>query len=77
MRNSSPPSSHLVIGCDQSKQPPKQHRRRKRLEPLYRSGSGPCRAQLKAIRQTGDLYNRTRLTPRVKNLFSLFLKWRR
>jgi pyruvate/2-oxoglutarate dehydrogenase complex dihydrolipoamide dehydrogenase (E3) component len=37
----------------------------------------PYPTQAEAIRQTGDLYNRTRLTPRVKNLFSLFLKWRR
>jgi pyruvate/2-oxoglutarate dehydrogenase complex dihydrolipoamide dehydrogenase (E3) component len=35
----------------------------------------PTRAE--AIRQTGDLYNRTRLTPKVKNLFTTFLKWRR
>ena len=37
----------------------------------------PYPTQAEAIRQTGDLYNRTRLTPRIKNLFSLFLKWRR
>ena len=37
----------------------------------------PYPTQAEAIRQTGDLYNRTRLTPRVKNLFRLFLKWRR
>ena len=37
----------------------------------------PYPTQAEAIRQTGDLYNRTRLTPRVKNLFTTFLKWRR
>lgn len=35
----------------------------------------PTRAE--AVRKTGDLYNRTRLTPFVKNLFTLILKWRR
>jgi hypothetical protein len=29
-----------------------------------------------AIRKAGDAYNRTRLTPRVKRLFSLWLRWR-
>lgn len=37
----------------------------------------PYPTQAEAIRQTGDLYNRTRLTPRVKSLFTTFLKWRR
>ncbi len=35
----------------------------------------PTRAE--AIRQVGDLYNRTRLTPRVKRWFEWFLAWRR
>ncbi|MEJ2671621.1 MAG: mercuric reductase [Deltaproteobacteria bacterium] len=35
----------------------------------------PTRAE--AIRQAGDLYNRTRLTPFVKDLFTRFLAWRR
>ena len=29
-----------------------------------------------AIRKAGDAYNRTRLTPRVRRLFSLWLRWR-
>jgi pyruvate/2-oxoglutarate dehydrogenase complex dihydrolipoamide dehydrogenase (E3) component len=37
----------------------------------------PYPTQAEAIRQTGDMYNRTRLTPRVKSLFSRFLAWRR
>jgi pyruvate/2-oxoglutarate dehydrogenase complex dihydrolipoamide dehydrogenase (E3) component/uncharacterized membrane protein YdjX (TVP38/TMEM64 family) len=37
----------------------------------------PYPTQAEAIRATGDLYNRTRLTPRVKNLFTRFLAWRR
>jgi pyruvate/2-oxoglutarate dehydrogenase complex dihydrolipoamide dehydrogenase (E3) component/uncharacterized membrane protein YdjX (TVP38/TMEM64 family) len=37
----------------------------------------PYPTQAEAIRQTGDLYNRSRLTPRVKRLFSRFLAWRR
>jgi pyruvate/2-oxoglutarate dehydrogenase complex dihydrolipoamide dehydrogenase (E3) component len=37
----------------------------------------PYPTQAEAIRQTGDLYNRTRLTPFVKNLFVRFLAWRR
>jgi hypothetical protein len=28
------------------------------------------------VRKAGDAYNRTRLTPRVKRLFSLWLRWR-
>jgi pyruvate/2-oxoglutarate dehydrogenase complex dihydrolipoamide dehydrogenase (E3) component len=37
----------------------------------------PYPTQVEAIRQTGDLYNRTRLTPVVKKLFTRFLAWRR
>jgi len=37
----------------------------------------PYPTQAEAIRQTGDLYNRTRLTPGVKKLFTRFLAWRR
>jgi pyruvate/2-oxoglutarate dehydrogenase complex dihydrolipoamide dehydrogenase (E3) component/uncharacterized membrane protein YdjX (TVP38/TMEM64 family) len=37
----------------------------------------PYPTQAEAIRQTGDLYNRTRLTPLIKNLFTRYLAWRR
>lgn len=37
----------------------------------------PYPTQSEALRQVGDLYNRTRLTPRVKRLFSSLLAWRR
>jgi pyruvate/2-oxoglutarate dehydrogenase complex dihydrolipoamide dehydrogenase (E3) component len=37
----------------------------------------PYPTQAEAIQQTGDLYNRTRLTPFVKQLFTRFLAWRR
>lgn len=37
----------------------------------------PYPTQAEAIRQTGDLYNRTRLTPGLKRLFTRFLAWRR
>ena len=37
----------------------------------------PYPTQAEAIRQTGDIYNRTRLTPFVKKLFTRFLAWRR
>jgi pyruvate/2-oxoglutarate dehydrogenase complex dihydrolipoamide dehydrogenase (E3) component len=37
----------------------------------------PYPTQAEAIRQTGDLYNRTRLTPFVKKLLARFLAWRR
>ncbi|MCZ6465436.1 MAG: mercuric reductase [Proteobacteria bacterium] len=37
----------------------------------------PYPTQAEAIRQVGDAYNRTRLTPRVKRLFALFLRWSR
>jgi cation diffusion facilitator CzcD-associated flavoprotein CzcO len=35
----------------------------------------PYPTQAEAIRQAGDLYNRTRLTPLMKNLFARFLRW--
>jgi pyruvate/2-oxoglutarate dehydrogenase complex dihydrolipoamide dehydrogenase (E3) component len=37
----------------------------------------PYPTQAEAIRQTGDMYNRTRLTPFLKKLFTRFLAWRR
>ena len=37
----------------------------------------PYPTQAEAIRQTGDAYNRTRLSPFVKKLFSKWLAWRR
>jgi pyruvate/2-oxoglutarate dehydrogenase complex dihydrolipoamide dehydrogenase (E3) component/uncharacterized membrane protein YdjX (TVP38/TMEM64 family) len=37
----------------------------------------PYPTQAEAIRQMGDLYNRTRLTPGLKRLFAKFLAWRR
>jgi len=37
----------------------------------------PYPTQAEAIRQIGDLYNRTRLTPLVQNLFRRFLAWQR
>lgn len=37
----------------------------------------PYPTQAEAIRKTGDLYNRTRLTPFVKRLFALWLAWQR
>jgi pyruvate/2-oxoglutarate dehydrogenase complex dihydrolipoamide dehydrogenase (E3) component len=37
----------------------------------------PYPTQAEAIRKTGDLYNRTRLTPRVKKLMLLWMRWRR
>jgi pyruvate/2-oxoglutarate dehydrogenase complex dihydrolipoamide dehydrogenase (E3) component len=37
----------------------------------------PYPTQAEAIRQVGDLYNRTRLTPFLKNLFTRYLGWRR
>jgi pyruvate/2-oxoglutarate dehydrogenase complex dihydrolipoamide dehydrogenase (E3) component len=37
----------------------------------------PYPTQAEAIRQTGDLYNRTKLTPGLKRLFTRFLAWRR
>jgi len=37
----------------------------------------PYPTQAEAIKKAGDAYNRTRLTPFVKNLFTKFLAWRR
>ena len=37
----------------------------------------PYPTQADAIRKAGDLYNRTRLTPLVKRLFSLWFRWNR
>ena len=37
----------------------------------------PYPTQAEAIRRTGDLYNRTRLTPFVKNLMQRWLAWQR
>ena len=37
----------------------------------------PYPTQAEAIRQAGDLYNRTRLTPRVKRWLARYLAWRR
>ena len=37
----------------------------------------PYPTQAEAIRQTGDLYNRTRLTPGARRIFTRFLAWRR
>lgn len=37
----------------------------------------PYPTQAEAIRKTGDFYNRTRLTPLVKGLFSKWLAWQR
>lgn len=37
----------------------------------------PYPTQAEAIRQTGDLYNRTRLTPRLKRWLQRYLAWRR
>lgn len=37
----------------------------------------PYPTQAEAIRQAGDLYNRTQLTPGVKKLFTLLMGWRR
>ena len=37
----------------------------------------PYPTQTEAIRQTADAYNRTRLTPFVKKLFSTWLAWTR
>jgi len=36
----------------------------------------PYPTQADAVRKTGDLYNRTRLTPKVKSLMDKFLAWR-
>ena len=37
----------------------------------------PYPTQAEAIKQVGDAYNRTRLTPLVKNLFQRWLRWTR
>jgi pyruvate/2-oxoglutarate dehydrogenase complex dihydrolipoamide dehydrogenase (E3) component len=37
----------------------------------------PYPTQAEAIRQLGDVFNRTRLTPRVKRLFAAWLRWTR
>jgi pyruvate/2-oxoglutarate dehydrogenase complex dihydrolipoamide dehydrogenase (E3) component len=37
----------------------------------------PYPTHAEAIRQVGDLYNRTRLTPRIKRFFTWLLAWRR
>jgi pyruvate/2-oxoglutarate dehydrogenase complex dihydrolipoamide dehydrogenase (E3) component len=37
----------------------------------------PYPTQAEAIRKTGDLYNRTRLTPKVKRLMTAWLRWQR
>jgi pyruvate/2-oxoglutarate dehydrogenase complex dihydrolipoamide dehydrogenase (E3) component len=37
----------------------------------------PYPTQAEAIRQTGDMYNKSRLTPRAKHWFGKFLAWRR
>ena len=37
----------------------------------------PYPTQAEAIKQTGDAYNRTRLTPAVKKIFTRWLAWTR
>jgi hypothetical protein len=37
----------------------------------------PYPTQAEAIRKTGDLFNRTKLTPKVKRLFDRWLAWSR
>ncbi len=37
----------------------------------------PYPTQAEVVRKTGDLYNRTRLTPRVKQLMTAWLQWQR
>jgi pyruvate/2-oxoglutarate dehydrogenase complex dihydrolipoamide dehydrogenase (E3) component len=37
----------------------------------------PYPTQAEGIRQVGDMYNRTRLTPTVKRLFAAWLRWTR
>ncbi|MDA0577026.1 MAG: mercuric reductase [Verrucomicrobia bacterium] len=37
----------------------------------------PYPTQAEAVRQVADMYNRTRLTPRVRAMFKRFLTWRR
>ena len=37
----------------------------------------PYPTQAEAVRKTGDVYNRTRLTPRIKRLMTAWLRWQR
>lgn len=37
----------------------------------------PYPTQAEVIRKAGDIYNRTRLTPRVKRLFDILMRWKR
>ena len=37
----------------------------------------PYPTQAEVVRKTGDGYNRTRVTPRVKKLMAAWLRWRR
>lgn len=37
----------------------------------------PYPTQAEAVRKTGDLYNRTRLTPLIQKLMSTWLRWQR
>jgi len=37
----------------------------------------PYPTQAEAIRQVGDMYNRSRLTPSIKRLFAAWLRWTR
>ena len=37
----------------------------------------PYPTQADVIRKAGDAYNKTRLTPRVKRMFDMLLRWRR
>ena len=37
----------------------------------------PYPTQVEAVRKTGDLYNRTRLTPMVRNIMNKWLRWQR
>ena len=37
----------------------------------------PYPTQAEAVRRVGDLYNRTRLTPRIKAWMKTLIKWQR
>jgi hypothetical protein len=37
----------------------------------------PYPTQAEAVRKTGDLYNRTRLTPTVRKIMDKWLRWQR
>jgi hypothetical protein len=37
----------------------------------------PYPTQAEAVRKTGDLYNRTRLTPFIQKLMATWLRWQR